>query len=309
MESKSFEISVEDVGGKLRGIILERCKGLSLWIRFGKSSLRCLLEGVEVCYREESFEREVRSWEEEGRKFRLERHTNEAERFILCFVHDVEQKRFCLVFLEGRGILGGWVKLVEKLCSLGVITLFEVKVGCSPVGNKEVGMVMIRGRDLRSRDEQLGRYLVGRWGGAIVPVPDMALLRRWGVRLWNLKGGVSFSNLGGGLFLAEFEDAVEAKRMLRRGIRCFEHKVRAVGLPLQFWNKEVFRKLRDSCGGFVVVDNDTTNFVQLQWARLLVRSEGKDLRRRYNWWWALPILQSNYDGKCHHECQWRCQCK
>ena len=82
-----------------------------------------------------------------------------------------------------------------------------------------------------------------------------------------------------------------------------------MGLPLQFWNKEVFRKLRDSCGGFIVVDNDTTNFVQLQWARLLVRSEGKDLRRRYNWWWALPILQSNYDGKCHHECQWRCQCK
>ena len=52
-----------------------------------------------------------------------------------------------------------------------------------------------------------------------------------------------------------------------------------MGLPLQFWNQEVFRKLRDSCGGFVVVDNDTTNFVQLQWARLLVRSEGKDLPR------------------------------
>ena len=263
MESKSFEISVEDVGGKLRGIILERCRGLSLWIRFGKSSLRCLLEGVEVCYREESFEREVRSWEEEGRKFRLERHTNEAERFILCFVHDVEQKRFCLVFLEGRGILGGWVKLVEKLCSLGVITLFEVKVGCSPVGNKEsrngndqgeveeersfvkvvkakvrrlgdAVWLQLGGRDLRSRDEQLGRYLVGRWGGAIVPVPDMALLRRWGVRLWNLKGGVSFSNLGGGLFLAEFEDAVEAKRMLRRGIRCFEHKV----FHLERWGSE-----------------------------------------------------------------------
>ncbi|RVW82379.1 hypothetical protein CK203_045100 [Vitis vinifera] len=261
MESKSFEISVEDVGGKLRGIILERCRGLSLWIRFGKSSLRCLLEGVEVCCREESFEREVRSWEEEGRKFRLERHTNEAERFILCFVHDVERKRFW----GGRGgEERSFVKVVKaKVGRLG-----------------DAVWLQLGGRDLRSRDEQLGRYLVGRWGGAIVPVPDMALLRRWGVRLWNLKGGVSFSNLGGGLFLAEFEDAVEAKRMLRRGIRCFEHKVRAVGLPLQFWNQEVFRKLRDSCGGFIVVDNDTTNFVQLQWARLWkersgVRDEGE----------------------------------
>ena len=36
-----------------------------------------------------------------------------------------------------------------------------------------------------------------------------------------------------------------------------------MGLSLHFWNREVFRKLGDSCGGFVVVDDDTTNFVQL----------------------------------------------
>ena len=122
VESKSFEISVEDVGGKLRGIILERCRGFFLWIRFGESSLRCLLEGVEVYCREESFGRGVRSWEEEERKFRLERCSNKAGRFILCSVRDVEAKRFCFVFSEGRGILGGWVKLAEKLCSLGVVT-------------------------------------------------------------------------------------------------------------------------------------------------------------------------------------------
>ena len=52
-----------------------------------------------------------------------------------------------------------------------------------------------------------------------------------------------------------------------------------MGLPLHFWNLEVFRKLWDSCGGFVAVYDDITNFMQLQWARLLVRSEGKDLPR------------------------------
>ena len=147
----------------------------------------------------------------------------------------------------------------------------------------------------------MGRCLVERWGRATASVPDLALLRRWGVRLWNLKEEVSFSNLGSGLFLAEFEAAVETERVLRRGIQCFGDKVfhlerwgpevgcsragvhvnhcwvRVVGFPLHFWNWEVFRKLGDSCGGFIVVNDEATNFVQLQWARLLVRSKGKDL--------------------------------
>ena len=59
---------------------------------------------------------------EGNKKYRLERRLNEAGRFILCSVRDVEAKRFCFVFSEGRGILGGWVKLAEKLCSLGVVT-------------------------------------------------------------------------------------------------------------------------------------------------------------------------------------------
>ena len=108
------------------------------------------------------------------------------------------------------------------------------------------------------------------------------------MRLWNLKGGVSFLNLGGGLFLTEFEVLEEAERVLQMGIQRFEDKtfnletwgpnvayfkpevysnhcwVRAVGLPLNFWNYEVFRELGDNCGGLVVVDDDTTKFVQLQ---------------------------------------------
>ena len=74
--------------------------------------MRCLLEGVEACCREEKFEKVVKSWEEEGRRFRLERHAKEAGRFILCSVRDLEAKRFSLVFPERRGILGGWVSFV-----------------------------------------------------------------------------------------------------------------------------------------------------------------------------------------------------
>ena len=53
VDSRSFDISVEAVGGKLRGIIEERGRGFSSWIRFGDLSFRCLLKGVEFFCRDE----------------------------------------------------------------------------------------------------------------------------------------------------------------------------------------------------------------------------------------------------------------
>ena len=54
MDSKSFEISADVFGEKLKGIIMERSRGFTSWIRFGSLSLCCLLEGVEACCRGES---------------------------------------------------------------------------------------------------------------------------------------------------------------------------------------------------------------------------------------------------------------
>lgn len=53
MDSKTFDLSIEVVGGKLRGIIEEKQKDFLAWIRFGDLSLRCLLEGMETCCRDE----------------------------------------------------------------------------------------------------------------------------------------------------------------------------------------------------------------------------------------------------------------
>ena len=50
---------MEVVGEKLRGIIMERSKGFSSWIRFGRLSLCCLLEGVEAYCKEKNFKRFV----------------------------------------------------------------------------------------------------------------------------------------------------------------------------------------------------------------------------------------------------------
>ena len=69
--SKSFDFSVEVVGGKLRGIIEERGRGLSAWIRFGDLSLCCLLERVETC-RDEGLVMWRKAWEGR-RKFKMER--------------------------------------------------------------------------------------------------------------------------------------------------------------------------------------------------------------------------------------------
>ena len=104
VESKSFELLIDEVGGKLRGCIWEICKGITSWIRFGDASLSSLLAGVESCCRDRDDRSWSLIWDEEGRKYRMERRSSEAVRFLLCSVRDLEAKRFCLIFLEGKGL-------------------------------------------------------------------------------------------------------------------------------------------------------------------------------------------------------------
>ena len=98
VESKTFEISIEVVRGKLRGTILERSKGFSSWIRFGEKSLSLLLEGVEAWCRGGSNLRHLKVWEEGGRKFRLDCRSNVAGRFLHCSVKMWKQRNFVLFF-------------------------------------------------------------------------------------------------------------------------------------------------------------------------------------------------------------------
>lgn len=50
----------------------------------------------------------------------FELRNNRASRFLFCSMWYVEEKRFSLVFPEGRGFLRGWKILSNKLRSLGV---------------------------------------------------------------------------------------------------------------------------------------------------------------------------------------------
>ena len=191
----------------------------------------------------------VKVWEEEGRKFQLERRVNGAGRYVLCSVVDVEAKIFCLVFPEGKGVIGGWAILVEKLRALGIVTKKEDK-GVEAIrinskkkdatlddeeerctGKKEQGekksfldvakgpagrigeelWLQVGGRGLRRREEGLGRCLVGRWEGAAMEM-ELDSFRNWGKRSWNLRKGVKVMKLGEP-FLLEFEDGGEAERV------------------------------------------------------------------------------------------------
>ncbi|KAL6345748.1 hypothetical protein AAG906_017492 [Vitis piasezkii] len=133
----------------------------------------------------------VKVWEEEGRKFRLERRVNGAGRYVLCSVVDVETKRFCLVFPKGK-----------------VVTQEEAKTEAALRVDSKTKVVTIEGKDEKcigkrwrvrkrpswmlegegeGREEGLGRCLVGMWGVRSVVETEMASFRKWGEHSWNLK--------------------------------------------------------------------------------------------------------------------------
>ena len=66
IDAKSFKISMEGEGRKLKVIITERYRGLVSWIRFGKDGLKNLLKGIDFYSRVSSQSRNVFDWKENG---------------------------------------------------------------------------------------------------------------------------------------------------------------------------------------------------------------------------------------------------
>ena len=150
-------------------------------------------------------------------------------------------------------------------------------------------------------EEQFSRSLVGCFGDSSDSVPLLSSLKGWVHARWALRGGLKISKLGGAFLLLEFENKCEADMVLLRGNKWFKREsfickdgdpevgcfwngshakevwVRIVGLPLHFWSREVFKRIKEKCGVFIAVDEETTLFSQLQWARILVRATEKDL--------------------------------
>ena len=101
---------MEDAGKKLKGCIWERCEGGMFW---GFWSQKFLSE-EEDCDRISKREKWASWWEEEGKR------SYKARIYLLCTVRDPDGKRFSLIVHKGRGFIGGWQVLAEKLHHLGV---------------------------------------------------------------------------------------------------------------------------------------------------------------------------------------------
>ncbi|RVW54132.1 hypothetical protein CK203_092209 [Vitis vinifera] len=252
VESKWFEIVIEELGGRLKGCIWERSRGFESWIRFGEASLRCLLEGVETCCRE------------------------------------VDDQRWAIEWLEGKGQASGWNSLAVRLRGLGVTPTEGLKISNVPeFPVKPKGVLKVqwkeKGVEMKSFAEAVNRHREG---------------RELDPSVWEVKGKLSIAALGRGIMLFEFDQAQEAERVLARGKRSLKDNwlildkwnpevgcslknpnavetwVRVVGLPLHFWCFEVFKSIGDGCGGFLAVDEGTKSMSELQWARILVEACG-----------------------------------
>ena len=53
--------------------------------------------------------------------------------------------------------------------------------------------------------------------------------------------------------------------------------MRIVGLPLCLWHRDFFRQVGDACGGYLGVDEETMGNRNLQWARVLIKTNGRNM--------------------------------
>ncbi|KAL6322405.1 hypothetical protein AAG906_007959 [Vitis piasezkii] len=256
IESKSFEISVELSKGKWTGVITERGRNFSSWIRFGERGLSLLLEGVEECCQKENFKEFKNSWVEEGRTYKPQLHSNEAGRYLLCLAFSAEANRID-AFKGEHGQGQGSLEAIPSFKQGSVSEEVWLQYG---------------GVNSFNKLQFLNRCLVGKWGDVLEEGPLLSSLEDWTRYHQRLKGSLSLFPLGGSWILFEFELAREAERELQEGClsessQPSSHWVRIVGLPLCLWHRDFFRQVGDVCGGHLWVDEETMGGRNLQWAR------------------------------------------
>ena len=93
IESKSFEIFVEGIGGSLKGYLTKRKNWVVTLIRFGEEGLGTLLKCNERCCRGGGNIERFFEWKEKGRFYRVENNRNEAGKYLMCSVRDGEGKK------------------------------------------------------------------------------------------------------------------------------------------------------------------------------------------------------------------------
>lgn len=253
VESKSFEVEVEERRGRLQVTIVERKGGISSWVRLGPVSLGIVFECLTLSIENARMVRWVREWKENGREHSLTRDFNRGGCFLRLGVADLERKRFSVFIPKGRGTKGGWVSMVELLRRLGCVERRiklqkEDEPRSKPVMAKTYAeaITMASGKEssvarVEVTKEEMGRNLsklehciVGSWNPNDVKGDK---LRGWGTqlaRIWRLKGNLGLAKMEKGKVLMEFEIQAEAEQAAKSG----SVLVGGLSLQLEKWRPE-----------------------------------------------------------------------
>ena len=138
--------------------------------------------------------------------------------------------------------------------------------------------------------------VMGGWKSQQAVDPPLTDLDAWARRAWRLKGGVTFQNLGQNLFFMGFESVEELDWVMENGSRIFRGEamhlewwtpstgceertyqdlevwIRVFRLLLHMWIEDILKKVGDRCRGFFFLDKETTQRMDLRWARILVKN-------------------------------------
>ena len=251
VESKVFEIVLEERKGQLQVIIVEKKRGASSWVRLGSESLGFFVEGLNHCIKDKKEGKWGRGWKEKGRSYSLMQGINRAGWFLRLGVVDSEKKSFSIFIPKGKGDKGGWVTMAEKLLQMeGALGRKANKQEARVVGkstlersyaevvkrpswrvNNSVRVKVRREETLGNLRKQEHCIVVSRKSSA-AGGEDLEKLGRLLANSWGLKGELGLARLEKNRVLLEFEALEEARRVLSSGKRLLG----GLQLGLEHWN-------------------------------------------------------------------------
>ncbi|RVW95073.1 putative ribonuclease H protein [Vitis vinifera] len=280
--------------------ITESKKGVSSWVRMGFEQCRATHGSLQQCIEDRRDGNWEKRWKEKGRSFSMVRVYNRAGCFLRVGVVDEASKRYNICIPKGKGSKGGWTAMVEALCQLGIIADRKVQ---------QEGM-RISGRP--SPEKVKGRSfvdMVKAWGDK-EPSPFEWRASSSGIRArGRSKKGSSVWQQGGGRCSTGIREMESKIGVYGRGEISKEVWVRILGLPVSLWVPSVLRRVGDACGGFLDVDPKTERMEELEWARILIKSDGANTpgslvigieEISYSlslWWESVPVLRQEEGRK------------